>query len=529
MKTNGMKALLDEKINMRKLLFPRGYLLTDDENVNADLYPFYGNWNSFDVCGYKFLTHPKQKFNVVKSADVAVALVGHAFNPLCSEQNVFEEDLLNNALNLYEKSENEFHRFLNQWTGLFNLFVISSKTVRVYGDAAGMYMTFYGTHNGKQYCSSHTNLLGDICDIDFDEYINRLINYRFYHLFGKTLPGDLSPYKQFKRLIPNHYAKYENNSWNVERFFPVTDDALFDLSYEKLIDKSADILSESMKIIHQKWNRPSISLTGGCDSKTTLSCTNGVYDKYSYFSYTSSDSESVDAQAASKICKMLNVPHKIYEISNDDADYADISALREIMEYNSGSIGKNNANDVRKRAFFLGIDDFDVEVKSWVSEVGRAYYHKRFVKKNFPEKLTPRYATSLYKVFITDRKLVRDTDKVFEEFINKYYSDNSFEKIPWYDLFFWEFRVGSWNGLVITGEQQIAYDIEIPYNNRILLQYLLSTPVEKRIKDEPHWDIMRKMNSQIADCGISVVNVKHTENRAKIEKMYLEISSKLPF
>ena len=168
-------------------------------------------------------------------------------------------------------------------------------------------------------------------------------------------------------------------------------------------------------------------------------------------------------------------------------------------------------------------------MKSWVSEVARAYYHKRFAKKKFPKKLTPRYATSLYKVFTTDRKLVSDTDKVFKEFIEKYYSDNSFSKIPWYDLFFWEFRVGSWNGLVITGEQQIAFDIEIPYNNRILLQHLISTPIEKRISDEPHWDIMRKMNSQIADCGISVVNVKHTDNRAKFEKIYLEVSSKLPF
>ena len=82
---------------------------------------------------------------------------------------------------------------------------------------------------------------------------------------------------------------------------------------------------------------------------------------------------------------MLNIPHKIYEISNNDADYSDIEALREIMKYNSGCIGKNNANDVRKRAFFLNIDDFDVEIKSWASEIGRAYYFKRFAKKKLPK------------------------------------------------------------------------------------------------------------------------------------------------
>lgn len=522
-----MKTLLDEKQEMRKHLFPRGYLLTDDINVDPGAYPFYNLWSCTKVGEFRFFIHPEQKFYIKEADQITFVLIGHAFNPLDTSE-YSENTLLEKAAELYVKSEADFTDYFNRWTGLFNLFIFEGDSVRLYNDAAGMYMAFYGSCNGHQYCSSHTNLLGDICNIGFDPYIERLVNYRFYSLFGKTLPGDLSPYKEFKRLIPNHFAKLQDNNWSVFRFFPINA-ALSSLSYDEIIDRAAEIMKQSMNMIHKKWNRAAISLTGGCDSKTTLSCTNGAYDKYSYFSYISSDSEKVDALAAANICEMLKIPHKIYEISDRDEDYEEIDTLRKIMEYNSGSIGKSNSNDVRKRAFFFGVDDFDVEVKSWVSEVGRAYYHKRFAKKRFPKKLTPRYATFLYKVFITDRKLVRDTAKVFKEFLLKYYSDGSFEKIPWHDLFFWEFRVGSWNGLVITGEQHISYDIAIPYNNRLLLNYLISTPIEKRVKDEPHWDIMRKMNSDIADCGISVVNVKHTDKRAKIERLYLEISSKLPF
>ena len=287
-------------------------------------------------------------------------------------------------------------------------------------------------------------------------------------------------------------------------------------------------MAESMRLIPQKWQRCAISLTGGCDSKTTLACANGCYGKYSYFSYTSSDAEEVDAKAAARICKLLHLPHKTYTISNSDVDYKDIDALKCIMEHNSGCIGTSNANDIRKRAHFLGTDDFDVEVKSWVSEIARAYYHKRFAKTKFPETLTPRYATCLYKVFLHNRKLVRDTDRVFADFLQKYYRPEDFARIPWYDLFFWEFRMSSWNGLVITGEQQIAFDIVIPYNNRVLLQLMLSTPVEKRIADTVHKDIVRLRNPQIADCGISVVNVKHTETRAKFERAYLTVAPKIP-
>lgn len=529
MKKEAMKALLNKKENMRQLLYPRGFLLTNDMDVSVEQYPFYSLWQRTQVGEYQLFIHPKQRLALVQENGISMALVGHAYNPMDGDNGVFEEDLLKKALQLYKNDTAAFTQYFNQWTGLFVLCILQQDTVRLYGDAAGMYTVYYGTHNGKIYCSSHTNLLGDICNLTFDSYVQRLINYRFYYLFGKYLPGDISPYKEFKRLIPNHYGQNIGGKWEIIRFFPTQDNALYDLPYEELIDRSAQILSRGLQMIYKKWKRPAISLTGGCDSKTTLSCTNGVYDRYSYFSYTSSDSESVDAEAAKSICALLDIPHKIYQIPNSDDAYEDIEDLRQIMEYNSGSIGKNNANDVRKRAFFLGTDDFDVEVKSWASEIARSYYCKRFAKKKFPKKLTPRYATCLYKVFITDRKLVRDTDRVFEEFLNTYYSDGSFKLIPWQDLFFWEFRMSSWNGLVITGEQQIAYDIAIPYNNRVMLQLLLSTPEEKRIQDQPHWDIMRKMNPEIYNCGISVVNVKHTNLRAKVERLYLEICSKIPF
>ena len=82
---------------------------------------------------------------------------------------------------------------------------------------------------------------------------------------------------------------------------------------------------------------------------------------------------------------------------------------------------------------------------------------------------------------------------------------------------------------MITGEHRISFDITIPYNNRILLTQFLSIPVEKRIKDIPHKDIMKKANPQIAEMNISVTNVKHTKNRARLERLYLEIHSRLPF
>lgn len=343
------------------------------------------------------------------------------------------------------------------------------------------------------------------------------------------MPGDITPYSEFKRVIPNHYILYDGHDFAKKRFFIKKDDFINELPYDEIVRKCAEILSSSMNLISQKWAKPAISLTGGCDSKTTLSCSNGLYNKYKYFSYSSSKAEEVDAEAASKICSMLGLKHIKYRISNNDDDYINLKVIAKIMEYNCGSIGKNNSNDIRKRAFFIACEDFDVEVKSWVSEVARAYYHKRFNKRKFPKKITAKYATNLYKVFITNRKLVRKTDEIFADFLSTYYSSEDFKEREWYDLFFWEFRMSSWNGLVITGEHQISYDITIPYNNRYLLDMMLSTPIEYRINDKIHKDIMKLKNEKIADCNISVVNVKHTKNRANVEKLYLTLFSKIRF
>lgn len=522
-----IKNLLNENENLRNLLFPRGFLLTDNKKIDAEAYPFYNNWTSHDFFDYRILVHPKQKYFALQTENLGMALIGHAYNPLTAEY--FEDVLLKNAINNYCQKEDCFTEYFNQWTGSFVLFLYVDGCIRIYGDVAGMYTVFYGVHKNNFYCSSHTNLLGDVCELKVDSYVEDLINYKFYHLFGKALPGDISPYLEFKRLIPNHFTEYKDKSLTVSRFFPTDKNSLINLPYEEIVNRSAKILSSSMNLIHKKWAKCAISLTGGCDSKTTLSCTKDVYHKYCYFSYSSSDEENIDARAAKKICDALGINHHTYYISNNDNDYEDIHLIGKIMEYNCGSIGKNNPNDIRKRAFFINCNDFDVEVKSWVSEVARAYYHKRFLKRRFPKKITAKYATNLYKVFINNKKLINNTDKIFDEFLKKYYSAEVFSKIPWYDLFFWEFRMSSWNGLVITGEHQISYDITIPYNNRCLLQLMLSTPVEYRINDKIHKDIMKNMNPIIADCDISVVNVKHTKNRARLERLYLFVFSKFRF
>lgn len=494
-------------VNNEKLFY-MGFLVTDTD-IDDSKYPFYGNWKKEKVLDYTILCHPKQSYYVCGNK----VLIGHAYNPFIM---VSEENLILQSIN---------EELINQLTGIFTLFEITEKRIKIYGDATCMQSTFYGVINGHCYISSHPNLIGDLLCLKWDTYIKELVEYKFFKLFGMQLPGNLSEYKEIKRLIPNYLVEIIDGEIFEKRFhLPHT----FKISNDDIVDKVSILLNNNLKLISQKWKKPAISLTGGCDSKTTLACANGLLERFEYFSYISTDEEEVDAEAAAEICDALGINHIIYNIPRNDNAIENLGETRRILNNNCGNMLPSNSNDIRKRAWFAQNDLFDVEVKSWASEIGRAYYSKRFYgRKNFGKSPTPRKCSTMYKVFLTNRKLLRKTDRIFAEYLSKYFQQPTNDALPWQEQFFWEFRVSAWNALVITHEQRYSYDITIPYNNRIILEYLLSASLEDRINDTIYKKIRKKMNTKVDSTNISVQNVKHTLKRAFIENLYYMVNTNI--
>lgn len=521
MNKQDIQAIIERHPQFQAKLFCRGFLLTDT-NIDSNIYPFYGIWKRETLYGYTLLVSPKQHYSVYKQEESCLILIGHTYNPI---DGLIDEQLILKNIGSAEDSSD----YLNQLTGVFTFIRLSNegKKIEVFGDATCMQSTFFGTSNKHTYVSSHTNLIGDVANLEWDIYVKRLTKYKFFGLLGNSLPGDLTQFKEIKRLTPNFCAIYENAKWRMHRFY--TPRKLI-LTNEEIADKVGILLHANMELIATKWKKPAISCTGGCDSKTTLACTSGLYHKFKYFSYISNPSEKVDALAAKTIVSALGEQHTTYIIPSDDAEVSLVDEARAIIDWSTGNITPNNRNDIRKRRFFEDTKDFDIEVKSWASEVGRAYYSKRFNgRKDFGRRPTARKCTAMYKFFLHNRKLVRQTDKVFADFLNTYFHQDSTRPIDWQEQLFWEFRCPSWNGLVITGEHRYSFDITIPYNNRMILELLLSAPIEDRINDTIYSMIRERMNPLIDKTGIAVTNVLHTSNRAKAEDLYYWLSTHLPF
>lgn len=519
-----IKKLMNENPELRKKLYARGFLFTDDE-INEKEYPFYNLWKKEKIGKNYLLVHPKQHFYIKTNGKKTIILIGHAYNPfsMCAKEETILDSLLKK-----EFAEKDFWDEFHELSGIFTVIYLRDNKRYVIGDAACMQTTFYGSKNGHIYVSSHTNILGDLLDLKWDTYIKELSSYKFFSMLGNALPGDLTQYKEIKRLTPNHYVEMKNSGKNkVARFYYPKH---LQMELSDIAKEAGEVLHKNMKLIQEKWEKPAISMTGGCDSKTTLACAQGLYENFCYFSYISSEAEEVDAKAAHKICNTLNLKHNIYKIPRNDSSFHNIEAIRKVLLWNTGDITENNKNDVRKRAFFSDTEDFDVEVKSWASEIGRAYYSKRFNGRTaFGSQPTPRKCTTMYKFFFHNRRLVRKTDKVFEKYLEKYFAQADECPLEWQEQFFWEYRMPSWNGLVITGEHRYSFDITIPYNNRRLLELLVSAPIDDRIHDTVYKKIREYWNPEIDKTGIAVTNLKHTKNREKAENVYYTIHSKIPF
>jgi len=525
MNKNDVIDVLKRNDYLKNKLFCRGFCITNNLEINENEYPFYGIWKKIEVCNslMSIFVHPKTNIFLEELAmNRVIGLIGHAFNPFsgCYEEQQIVKDLAEEI----NSQESFFHK-INELTGTFIIFWASPEGINFVGDTVGLQSVFYTLQNGNYYVSSHSNLIGDLLQLEEDSFVYELKNTRYFHLFGNQLPGNITSFKEVSRLVPNHYVNMGEKIEEKRFYYPHQKDC----NLEEICEQSYDILKKTMDIIVEKWKCPAISLTGGVDSKTTLACAMEQKEKYKFFSYDSQKYELPDLLAAKQISEKLELSFIRYDIPYEDEAFDNIEDYRKILLWNCGNVCPNNKNDLRKRIFLDEIPDYDIEVKSWASEVGRARYTKRYNgRRDFGKKPTPRKCTTFYKFLFFNRKVMRNVDKIFGEYLNKFFDCAEENAIPWQDQFYWEWHWPSRDGVVLTCEHKYSHDITVPYNNRLLLELLVSAPMEDRVKDTIYKMIRDKVEPEIDLACEEVADVNRTKKRAMAEDFYYVVNNIIP-
>lgn len=526
-----IQQLLADNPSYKEYLFNCGYLITNDSVHADDQFPFCGQFVEYSYEGFRILVHRKQHIELIEEDNSLFVLIGHAVNPFTgefSEKSIIQALAANGILGTPASLQ-----YLNELTGNFFIAQIKDGRIRFLTDPAGMLYGCYGIVKGKLYISSYAQLIADIIPLTKSRYIQKLESYRFFRKYGVFFPGDLTQFQELRRILQNHLLCYYDEKIEFKRIYPNKEiQFAYGDEYDRLLHEVTHIIHQTLECYCEKYLNPAISMTGGMDSKTTLACANGLYDNFTFYSYLSMPGDKIDADAAHVIADYIGIPHMVITVPESDDKIENVHIAKAIIEHNYGGYS-GNANDVRKRETLRRLckdnELFGAEVKSWVSEIARANYYKKFGLNKMPKNLSPKHMMSMYKVFLLERTLAHKTTEVFREFINK----TCFHEFPKgfdeSDMYLWEFRYSAWGGMVITNEHSYSNNILIPYNNRLLLDLMLHAPKEKRITDAFHEDLIMTANKKISETGITITNWNETKKRRFLERAYFLINSHLPF
>ena len=515
---------IDDYPKYKTALFEMGFLFTDAEvNINH-LFPFYDNWKEYSVLNvYHLYVHQHQRAYILERQGIGYFLIGHAYDPF---QNEYDEEKILDRIaaesgGLFENAID----CINDLTGLFVFGIISDGKISFCGDFESMYTAYYGVINGKLYISTHEEMIAYFESLTFDPYVRKLEKYRWYYLYGEGLPGNISHYIELKKLICDTYVNYCNHQFFIKRFHPQKPLNMCknDAEYQNTLSQIASVMKVSLNLIKKKWNTAAVSVTGGRDSKGSLAAAAHLGDSIKYFSYNSQLAEKVDCDAAAALCNAVGVDHTTYDIPLDKAVYPEYELVNAILCVNSNR-KKFNHNDIMKRIFFRNNHDFDVEIKSWTSEIGRAYYYKKFGVKRMQKKCSARKVNVMNNIYLFNPVLMYQTDAVYRNFLNETHYNESMFNYDWSDIIELEMRDSRWGSDVITCEHMFSYDVTIPYNNRHLGDLFLQTPFEYRLSDKTHIDFTNMLCPEINKANVCVKDLAHNNTRMWMDRLYYFIS-----
>ena len=518
-----IRDTIDRFPEYQSAIFEQGFLVTNHSLAFNHGFPYYGNWR--EICWHSvyYYLHKNQKLFLHEAGDKLYFLIGHAYDPFAviAEEDVILERFAKKTEGVFEKGIS----MIDDLTGLFVMGFTDGENITFWGDFESMRTTYYGRIGANWYLTSHEELVAFREMLTPDQYVARLEKYRWYRLYGEGLPGDITHYHELKKLICNNYVTYENGCFTSRRFFPRGPLKMCEseAEYHRTVAQIAAIMRTSLELTAKKWPRTAVSMTGGRDSKGSFAASVHIKDQLQYFSYNSQPAEKVDCEAAYKICAALGIPHTTYDIPLDKDVYPEYALVRAILCVNSNRRYFNH-NDIMKRIYFRKVHPFDVEVKSWTSEIGRAFYYARYGVKRLQKRATGRRVNVMNNIYLLAPRLMYQTDSRYRDYLKHSEFTEHMFNYDWSDIIDLEMRDSRWGADVLCCEHMFSYDVTVPYNNRHLGDLLLSPPFEKRLASQTHIDFTNLLCPEIEKTNIAVKDVAHNKKREVLERFYYFIS-----
>lgn len=485
--------------DLERLLFRRQFILGPQF---VERFPL---WKRLTVRKSICITvHPDLQTCVVEDDNKSITLLGYILDPKNPQYEDY--DILRCLIGELTSTDDldSFFSRTDSLGGRWILIIDSGQEIRLFNDAAGYRQVYFTdiTMCQELWCGSQPGIIAEILELCVDAQARTFMNSISYTSNKEyTWPGDSSPYKEIRHLVPNHFLRLDTGSCH--RYWPTTN--LGELSLQQCVAENAALLVGLMQSAFNRFEL-ALSITAGRDTRLILAAAKEIRRQVFFFTMMHSNmtANSADIRIPSNVLANLGLPHNVIN-------------CQYLMEERFSSIYKHNVTEAHEfygtiaQGLYYDYPADKVCVKGNAIPIAKCHYHysphlamrgERTIDANTLANLIGA-GDSVFAVKACDEWLLGAKETYNVDIL---------------DLYEWEIREGNWQAMSQL-EWDIVQEVFVPFNCRTFLVNMLSVRRERRgpPRYELHEALIRGLWPEVLEEPINphpTGNSKGMSNRA---------------
>ena len=276
------------------------YFITESKNVGEGYYPSLSVKRIFGQ--YTLFTDTHTPFSSAADGEIECAIFGLAVNVLSGQSVALAEEIVRNCKDIYDVIE-----FEKNLGGKYILLFRRGDECYIQGDATCSIPIFYNTE-GTFVCSSNAQYIVGVKKYCVDDEYAKI---RRSGDISQAMPYDITPYREIKQLIPNHYL-YVNTQTSVR--FVNSAQKQKEISVEEATKIVFPMIEKLLAFYLQRF-KIYCPITSGRDSRVVLSYL--LSSKAEFSCYTIKHPEhgenAQDLVVPVALCEEVGVDHRLVE------------------------------------------------------------------------------------------------------------------------------------------------------------------------------------------------------------------------
>lgn len=420
--------------------------------------------------GTRLAFHPDLSVTRVTGTGITLTLAGFMLDPLFPERT--DEEILRGLVRGCAGIDELIVRTA-RFGGRWALIASDGERRIVLNDAIGLRQVFYAPdeRSGACWAASQPKLLADLLGLAISEPAARFMDsYAFRRQHEGWWPGDTTPYREVRHLLPNHCLDLA--SGRAVRWWPKG--PLPRLAVDEAAGRVAVMLRGLLRAAAHRFEL-AIPVTAGLDSRVVLAASRDVRDRAVYFTLRQARmaDDSADLAIPPRLLARLGLEHEIVR-----------AAASTSAEF-SGFF---------KRHVFLAHDHYGPDAEA----IFEHYALRRVVvtgsgaeigRSDFLERIRPRQPLSAgYLAYIRGfggNGFVIEANRAWLKGLGPLHGVSAIE------LFEWEQEHGNWLAMTQLEFDTAWREIIAAYNCREILTSLLA--VHERHRRAPRYTLFRRI------------------------------------